>query len=440
MNRVDSILVVIYIAGTVFFWRKSSFSEPRKTLFSLSILPLIFAAMVVNIWLVDSCFPALMDLLSEARLHDARAASQGIHLRATEAHEPAVGVLIATPLAGIMAFCWYLFFLAWEKRASTAVVVNKQSVASARKYGVNVTATDESGELDDDEAEIIELSGFDPYGEPELRRMKNGELWLRFNFMPPTWVPEEERDDFGRCRQFDQKLSRAVNSPVLWDDREVFLIEKPHPDTVEQVRKFLAEFRRENDTALRAAFYDDNSRGNIEIFPIENFAFFSEEIAQLSKFSKEHRAPDGIGWTDMYARKEREPVPLASLSLDIAEVGAALSFHLEPFERIQCVGELGTIEEVTDTRAFGFDSNCVVYLVEGKPSIVTDIWLDLNGPELSKQTALLAALKDLKRLGSFLLVDWGWECLFRVDDEAGLAKYLAARERHWQQQNSDGDK
>lgn len=30
-----------------------------------------------------------------------------------------------------------------------------------------------------------------------------------------------------------------------------------------------------------------------------------------------------------------------------------------------------------------------------------------------------------------LLVDWGWGRLFRADDGASLAPYLAEREAHW---------
>jgi hypothetical protein len=89
--------------------------------------------------------------------------------------------------------------------------------------------------------ETITLEGFDPEGEPEIRIMDNGSLELVFNFMPPTWAEEnpEAFDDF------DVQLSEALDLEVLWEDRELFLIEEPAEDTVERIRAFLAEYPHE---------------------------------------------------------------------------------------------------------------------------------------------------------------------------------------------------
>src|SRR5262245_22029491 len=68
----------------------------------------------------------------------------------------------------------------------------------------------------DEPIEVIPLPGFDPDGDPEIRRMADGSLWLVFNFMPPSWVPEEEYVDLGRCRDFDRQLEAAIGVPVVW--------------------------------------------------------------------------------------------------------------------------------------------------------------------------------------------------------------------------------
>ena len=93
----------------------------------------------------------------------------------------------------------------------------------------------------------IELTGFDPQGEPVIRIMADGSLYLVFEFMPPSWIPESEYVDLGRCRDFDRRLEAATGTPVVWEDREFFLIQQPQPDTVERIKRFLAEFRREHD-------------------------------------------------------------------------------------------------------------------------------------------------------------------------------------------------
>jgi len=105
------------------------------------------------------------------------------------------------------------------------------------------------GEAPDDIVETISLEGFDPLGDPELRRERSGNFWLVFNFMPPSWVPQAEYAGFGRCAHFDKELQAALGSPVLWDDREFFLIEQPTTDCVDRIRRFLSEFRSRHEPA-----------------------------------------------------------------------------------------------------------------------------------------------------------------------------------------------
>jgi hypothetical protein len=99
----------------------------------------------------------------------------------------------------------------------------------------------------DEPVETIPLLGFDPDGDPEILRRADGGLWLVFNFMPPSWIPECEYVDLGRCHDFDRRLEAAIGTPVVWEDRESFLIQRPQPDTVERIERFLAAFRREHD-------------------------------------------------------------------------------------------------------------------------------------------------------------------------------------------------
>jgi hypothetical protein len=85
---------------------------------------------------------------------------------------------------------------------------------------------------------IIPLIGFDSDGEPELRVMPDGSLYLAFNFMPPSWAGDEPEP----FDNFDQRLQQAIGVPVIWEDRELFLIQNPTPDTVERITTFLQMF------------------------------------------------------------------------------------------------------------------------------------------------------------------------------------------------------
>jgi hypothetical protein len=109
-------------------------------------------------------------------------------------------------------------------------------------------STPAQGEAKMDEIrQTIKLTGFDPEGEPVIRVMADGSLLIVFNFMPPSFVPEEQQtgdSGLGPFADFDKQLQRAAGVPVVWDDREVFVVQKPKKDTVERICKFLENYRR----------------------------------------------------------------------------------------------------------------------------------------------------------------------------------------------------
>ena len=94
----------------------------------------------------------------------------------------------------------------------------------------------------DEFKETIKLSGFDPMGEPVIRVMADGSLLIVFNFMPPSFVPDGE--GMGPFADFDKQLERAAGVPVVWDDREVFVIQKPKRDTVKRLQQFIEGYRK----------------------------------------------------------------------------------------------------------------------------------------------------------------------------------------------------
>jgi hypothetical protein len=102
-------------------------------------------------------------------------------------------------------------------------------------------STKDGGKKMHDVIRTIQLSGFDSAGEPEIRVMVNGDLYVVFNFMPPSDSPDP--DDLGTFRNFDQEMEKAIGIPVRREDREFFLIKSPRPDTVERLRNFVSKYR-----------------------------------------------------------------------------------------------------------------------------------------------------------------------------------------------------
>ncbi len=104
--------------------------------------------------------------------------------------------------------------------------------------------------MDDEIIETIQLNGFEPDGEPEIRREASGKMWLVFNYMPPLWMTDQDSelvDDSDPTVDFDVKLQEAIGTKVIWDDRGFFYIENPLSDTPQRIQSFLEKFRAEND-------------------------------------------------------------------------------------------------------------------------------------------------------------------------------------------------
>jgi hypothetical protein len=100
----------------------------------------------------------------------------------------------------------------------------------------------------EDGVEEYPLTGFDPEGEPYVRRTAEGRLWLGFYFMPPSWADEADcQGPGGPWTDFDEQLSRYLGVPVVWEDREWFRIDHPKADTVPAIGRFLVETRRRLD-------------------------------------------------------------------------------------------------------------------------------------------------------------------------------------------------
>lgn len=93
--------------------------------------------------------------------------------------------------------------------------------------------------------EKVAISGFDKEGEPEIRVMMDGSLFLVFNFMPPS-NSVKENGDLKEFDGFDEYLEEKLDVSVQWTDRETFFIQKPHSDTVEKLKYILENYWNEN--------------------------------------------------------------------------------------------------------------------------------------------------------------------------------------------------
>ena len=89
-------------------------------------------------------------------------------------------------------------------------------------------------------AEELEVSGFDPDGEPVIRTSQDGSITIVFEAMPPFFAEENGTEaDF---EKFEETMSQQLGLPVEREDREVFIIRKAPAGTAERIRQWLSTF------------------------------------------------------------------------------------------------------------------------------------------------------------------------------------------------------
>ena len=103
---------------------------------------------------------------------------------------------------------------------------------------------------------IITVTGFDPAGEPQISVQEDGSLHINFNFMPPSYM--DNPDDLGVFSSFDADMQAFIGVPVVWDDREVFVIHQPAQDTIQKIIEFLQTYQPDIDhiSGLWLGFYE----------------------------------------------------------------------------------------------------------------------------------------------------------------------------------------
>jgi len=89
--------------------------------------------------------------------------------------------------------------------------------------------------------EEIRVNGFDPDGEPVIKKWSDGSIWIHFEAMPPCFAEEDGTE--AEFEGFETRIQEALGVPVRRDDREVFVITDPKPDTAAKAKAWLEAYR-----------------------------------------------------------------------------------------------------------------------------------------------------------------------------------------------------
>src|SRR5688572_17188539 len=82
-----------------------------------------------------------------------------------------------------------------------------------------------------------------------------------------------------------------------------------------------------------AVWFHEEDYCQIELLPHSAEGFAREEAEAIRVFADAHRAPRGIGWTDLY-RQKQPPASMYDLHIELGTLGECIPRTLRPFERV----------------------------------------------------------------------------------------------------------
>lgn len=80
-------------------------------------------------------------------------------------------------------------------------------------------------------------------------------------------------------------------------------------------------------------YFHEDDYCQVEILPLENWAYCAKELGLIADFSGKHLAPDGGGWTKMYMRGDSQ-VPTVSKQISFEAAVRAVICHIPKYDSV----------------------------------------------------------------------------------------------------------
>jgi|GEM_PF-2967493 len=184
--------------------------------------------------------------------------------------------------------------------------------------------------------------------------------------------------------------------------------------------------------------YEYEAEGT-RVLPFTNWLFAAEQIKALKAHDKQHRAPDGVGWTVPY-RLEPPPESLVTRAMSCDSFRERLAPLAPQFEAVTVEDENGHDFSGDDELSYlGFGpSGRAGVVAECRDGKVDAIWCVLPGSSEAQNPVLAALLHALDRDRDLILVNWHVGVVIPLAELGPIEAYLAAllkRDQAWKAAN-----
>lgn len=172
---------------------------------------------------------------------------------------------------------------------------------------------------------------------------------------------------------------------------------------------------------MKELYFHEDDYCQIELVPVENEKYVKIEIENIDTFSEEHKASDGIGWTDMYIRDDSKQLQLESYKINYLELDKILSNIADRCDKVY-TGYSTYREECNNT--FGYKLDEIKTYISFDNNYVTKIWFDYCICDIKDVKNLLTILIIICNDYNLLFVDWTSGFYSKIKNENGLENKL----------------
>lgn len=157
----------------------------------------------------------------------------------------------------------------------------------------------------------------------------------------------------------------------------------------------------------REIYFHEDDYCQQQLLPRGAAAFAESELKKSGEFADAHRAPGGLGWTDIYVLQEA-PVELRTLRITKEKLAEIVTPILPTFD-VAYTGYSSHREQCRNTAAWGRSTECALFADWDDDGIVAHVWAEFFDDD---DASILAATQAVAALGNcypLIYVDWAWE-------------------------------
>jgi hypothetical protein len=175
----------------------------------------------------------------------------------------------------------------------------------------------------------------------------------------------------------------------------------------------------------REIYFHEDDYCQRQILPRGAAAYADAEVKKIGEFADAHRAPDGLGWTDIYVREEA-PMELRVLKVKKELFADIVSPFLPPFDVVY-TGYSSHREQCKRTAAWGTSEQCALFADWDDEGIVANVWAEFFEQDDASILAATRAVAALGKIHPLVYVDWAWRYTCDASEQDAFASMLRTK-------------